>query len=177
MKLIKQINDEDLGLESQEMINPQLRYSARGIIKNSEGKVAVIFKAVKNEYKLPGGGIEGIENKIETFKREILEETGCEITDIKEIGYTEENKSKENFKQISYVFKANVQKDLKKLNLTKQEKDEETKVEWMSIEEAREKVKRSYDKLVASEYDNVYRSKFVVLRDLAIIDEYITKYN
>lgn len=177
MKLIKKINDEDLGLKSQKMKNPKLRYAARGIIKNSDGKVAVIFKAAKNEYKLPGGGIEGEENKIDTFKREILEETGCEITDIKEIGYTEENKSKENFKQISYVFKANVQKDLEKLNLTEQEKNEGTKVEWMTIEEAREKVEMSYDKLVASKYDNVYRSKFVILRDLAIIDEYIKEHS
>ena len=51
-----------------------------------------------NEYKLPGGGMDEGEQPIETFKREILEEVGCEIDNIKLLGYTEEQKSKTNFK-------------------------------------------------------------------------------
>lgn len=45
---------------------------------------------------------------METFVREIKEETGCRIEKIEKIGIIEEEKNKNSFKQISYVFKANV---------------------------------------------------------------------
>ena len=42
-------------------------------------KIAIFYKSNKNEYKLPGGGMENDENPEEAFKREVLEETGCVV--------------------------------------------------------------------------------------------------
>ncbi len=58
MILIDKITDEDLNEKSTEMLNPRIRYGARGIVIRNDGKIAVFNKSKKNEYKLPGGGIE-----------------------------------------------------------------------------------------------------------------------
>ena len=111
MNCIRVLVDEDFGLKSVEFNNPRVRKGARGIIINSDGKIAVFNKASKNEYKLPGGGIDEGENPEEAFKREALEETGCEIEIINSLGTIEEHKSLDNFKQTSYIFVAKVVND------------------------------------------------------------------
>lgn len=123
MSMLFKITDEDFGIEPKEMNNPRLRLGSRGIVIREDGKIAVFNKSNKNEYKLPGGGIEGDENPEEAFKREVLEETGCEVEIIKALGTTEECKTLDNFKQISYVFVGKVLKDTKQLNVTEKEKE------------------------------------------------------
>ena len=76
MELICKITDKDIGENTIGMENPRLRYASRGIVIREDGKIAVFNKSNKNEYKLPGGGKEGKETPEETFKREVLEETG-----------------------------------------------------------------------------------------------------
>lgn len=63
------------------MNNSRLRLGARGLAIREDGKIAIFNKSNKNEYKLPGGGLEGEgeEEPEEAFKREVLEEIGCEI--------------------------------------------------------------------------------------------------
>jgi len=90
MKLIYKVTDKDIGEIPVEMKNPRTRLGARGIVVREDGKIAVFNKANKNEYKLPGGGIEGKEEPKEAFKREVLEETGCEVEIIETIGTIEE---------------------------------------------------------------------------------------
>lgn len=115
MKLICKITDEDLGESMIEMNEPRMRYGARGIVIRNDGKIAIFNKSNKNEYKLPGGGMEDDEEPKEAFKREVLEETGCIVDIVDELGTTEEYKSKDNFKQISHVFVGKVKEDTKKL--------------------------------------------------------------
>ena len=103
MNCIRVLVDEDFGLKSILFNNPRTRMGARGIIKN-EGKIVLFNKANKNEYKLPGGGIDEGENPYEAFKREALEETGCEIEIEELIGSIEEHKSLDNLKYLD-IFK------------------------------------------------------------------------
>ena len=79
MKCFKKITDEDLDLEIIPFNNPRIRFGARGIILNNDGKIAILYKEAKREYKLIGGGMEEDEEPIKAFKREALEETGCII--------------------------------------------------------------------------------------------------
>lgn len=104
MGLICVLRDKDIGQEPIEMNKHELRLSSRGIVIREDGKIAIFNKSNKNEYKLPGGGIEGNESPEEAFKREVLEETGCVVKIIKKLGTTEEYKSLTNFKQISNIF-------------------------------------------------------------------------
>ena len=174
MKLICKITDEDIGEKIINMENPKLRLGARGIVIRKDGKIAIFNKSNKNEYKIPGGGLEGKENPEEAFKREVLEETGCEIEIIETLGKTEEYKSLNNFKQISYVFVGKVLKDTKQLNLTDKEKDEGAKLLWETPKKALELTTKCFNELVPSKYSSIYSTKFVVLRDRKIIEYYLS---
>ena len=173
MSMLFKITDEDVGEVSKNMDNPRLRLGARGIVIREDGKIAIFNKSNKNEYKLPGGGIEDDENPEEAFKREVLEETGCKVEIIKELGTTEEYKSLDNFKQISYVFVGKVLEDTRQLNVTQKEKDEGAKLVWKTPENALKVIAESYDKLVASKYESVYHTRFIVLRDRKILEYYM----
>ena len=173
MELIYKVTDADIGETAVEMENPRVRLGARGIVIREDGKIAVFNKANKNEYKLPGGGIEGEENPEEAFKREVLEETGCEVEIVECLGTTEEYKSLENFKQISYVFVGKVLKDTNELHVTEKEKDEGAKLVWKTPENALKLITECFDNLIASKYESVYHTKFIVLRDRKILERYI----
>lgn len=173
MNFICKITDQDLGLEIKEMINPITRTAARGIVLRDDGKIAIFNKVNKNEFKLPGGGIENDEPPEETFKREVLEETGCLVNIIEKIGTTEEYKNQTNFKQISYVFLGKVIEDTKQLHITDKEKDEGAVLLWETPQRALELITNCYDKLIGSLDESVYQTKFVVLRDRKILEYYI----
>lgn len=175
MILIDKITDEDLNEKSTEMLNPRIRYGARGIVIRNDGKIAVFNKSKKNEYKLPGGGIEENENPKDAFKREVLEETGCIVEIVEELGTIEEYKSQDNFKQISFVFVGKVIEDTKRLHLTQKEQEEGATLTWEYPSEALELITNSYDKIVASKYESVYHTKFIVLRDRRILEYYLKK--
>ena len=172
-KLICKITDKDIGEMPIKMSNPRLRLGARGIVIREDGKIAIFNKSNKNEYKLPGGGLEGEEKSEEAFKREVLEETGCKVEIIEFLGTTEEYKSLNNFKQISYVFVGKVLKDTKQLNVTEKEKEEGAKLLWETPKKALELITKSYNELVASKYESVYATKFVVLRDRKILEKWM----
>jgi len=173
MEAIYIVTDEDIGEISTQMNNPRVRLGARGIVVREDGKIAVFNKSNKNEYKLPGGGIEERENPEEAFKREVLEETGCEVEIIETLGTIEEHKTLDNFKQISYVFIGKVLKDTNELKVTEKEKDEGAKLIWETPERALELITECFGKLVASKYESVYHTKFIVFRDRKILEKYI----
>lgn len=173
MDILFKITDKDFGIEPQEMKDYRLRVAARGIVVRDDGKIAIQNKSNKNEYKLVGGGMEENEDPTIAFKREVLEEAGCEIEIIEKLGTTEEYKSLQNLKQISNIFIAKVIKDKHKLNLTEKEKSEGAKLLWVEPKEALKLVTDCYDKLLPSDYDDVYDTRFVVLRDRKILEYYL----
>jgi len=171
--LICKITDKDLNLEIFEMHDPEIRNGARGIVVRDDSKIAVFYKKNKNEYKLPGGGIENDESPEEAFKREVLEETGCYVEIIKKLGITEEHKTKNNFMQTSHIFVSKVIKDSKHLHLTDQEKDEGAVLIWEEPEKALELIKNCYEEVLSSKYYSEYSTKFMVLRDRKILEYYL----
>ena len=177
MDILFKLTDEDFGIEPQEMNNSRLRMAARGIVIRENGKIAIQNKSKKNEFKLVGGGMENDEDPTLAFKREVLEEAGCEIEIIEQLGITEEYKSLQNLKQISNIFVAKVINDTHKLNLTEKEKSEGAKLLWVEPQEALRLVTDCYDKLLPSDYDDVYDTRFVVLRDRKILKYYLEKIN
>ena len=166
------ITDKDiLGKESTNFNFEKTRYGARGIIVK-DNKIGLLYKKNKNEYKLPGGGIEENETPLEAFKREIKEEAGCEIDNIEKIGIIEEEKNKNSFKQISYVFKADVT-EIGSQNMTEKEKEEGAEFIFIDINKALELMKNCYNNIIPSKYDDIYSTKFIVLRDIKILEYYL----
>ena len=175
MSVIFKLTDKDFGIEPKEMKDYRLRVAARGIVMREDGKIAIQYKSNKNEYKLVGGGMEENEDPTIAFKREVLEEAGCEIEIIEKLGTTEEYKSLQNLKQISNIFVSKVINDIHKLNLTEKEKNEGAKLLWVEPKEALKLITDCYDKLLPSNYDDVYDTRFVVLRDRKILECYLEK--
>lgn len=136
--LIYRITDEDIGEKYIKLSNPKIRIGSRGIVLRDDGKIAIFNITKKNLYKLPGGGMEDNETPEEVFKREVLEETGCQVEVIKKIGIVEEYKSMTNFKHISYVFVGIVIKDTGILYMTKNEQDEGGMLLWETPKNALE---------------------------------------
>ena len=172
LKCFKTIKDTDFGLATKEFNKPRTRLGARGVIVNSENKIAILYKQKKNEYKLIGGGVEPTEEPIQAFKREALEECGCKIKMIQNIGTIEEHRSLDNFKQISFVYIASVIEDLHSTSFTEKEKGEGSETLWLNIDEAIEKIKDCENNLLASPYDgnkSIYHTKFIVRRDYEIL--------
>ena len=85
-------------------------------------------------------------------------------------------KSLQNLKQISNIFIAKVIKDTHILNLTAKEKSEGAELLWLNPKEALELVTNCYDKLLPSDFDDVYDTRFVVLRDRKILEYYINNF-
>lgn len=173
MNIIAEITDEMFGIEPKPFNNPKIRYGARGIVKREDGLIAVFYKKAKNEYKLPGGGIDEGETPEQAFEREVLEEVGCEVKDITLLGITKELKSNENFQQISYVFSSVVTKDTGNVQMTQKEIDEGGSLFWLAPNDALEKITNCAAELKASDYDSVYRTKFMNYRDKEILKNYI----
>lgn len=173
MKCIKILTDADFGMTNLPIDTPRERIAARGLVFNNENKIAILNKKNKNEYKLIGGGIENDEEPSIAFQREVLEEAGCSIDIDNCLGTIIEIKSHDNFKQISYVYVAHITNDTKVLNFTKKEIDEGAQLLWLNIEDAMNLIKDSENNLIASKYENVYHSKFIVRRDYEILKYYL----
>ena len=177
INLIGQITDEDIGEKSKQVEKYRQRYGARGIVIRDDGKIAVFNKALKNEFKLPGGGIDEGEETAEAFKREVFEETGCKIEIIDFLGTIEELKTQDSFKQMSYVYVGKVIEDTKALHVTEQEEKEGAKLLWKTPEEALGLIKDCYDKLLPSPCEektsSIYYTKFIVKRDSKILETYL----
>lgn len=175
-KNIATITDKDFNIEEKiNQDNPIIRVGARGIITNDNGEIAIIYKKNKNEYKLPGGGVEDGENTEIAFKRECEEELGCQIEILEKLGTVEEYKSQENFKQLSFVYLGYKKADLEANKLTTQEQEEGTRFIWLPKTEALDKMRASLNNLKSSKYDNVYRTRFMVLRDIKILEYYLNR--
>ena len=176
MKNIKVITDKDFGLDIIEFNNPKIRIGARGIVFNSDNKIAILNNQKKNEYKLVGGGVEEDEDPKFAFEREVLEEAGCKVEIDDFIGTIREEKSQDNFIQTSYVYIAHVLEDTKQLNLTQKEVDEGSKLIWLNIDDAIKFIKECESNLKPSKYGNVYHTKFIVKRDYSILQYYKDHY-
>ena len=166
------LTDRDFGLEPKPFDHPRIRLGARGIVLNDKGLIAILNKSAKHEFKLVGGGIEEDENPELAFKREVLEEAGCEVSIDYSLGAIREEKSQDNFIQNSYLFVAHVTKDTGELHLTQKEIDEGSRLLWMPLDEAIQTIKDSEDKLQSSKYESLYHTRFIVRRDYTILNYY-----
>ena len=179
INLIAQIKDEDIGEKSKQVEKYRQRYGARGIVIRDDGKIAVFNKSLKNEFKLPGGGIDEGEETADAFRREVFEETGCKIEIIDFLGTIEEIKTQDSFKQMSYIYVGKVIEDTKSLHVTEQEEKEGAKLLWEEPKRALELIKDCYDKLLPSPCEadlaSVYHTKFIVRRDTKILETYLEK--
>jgi 8-oxo-dGTP pyrophosphatase MutT (NUDIX family) len=127
-----------------------LRNAVRAIILR-ENNILMVLLGKTNEYKFPGGGIEENEEIEEALKREVLEETGCNVIKIiKKIGIITEYgialEDKNNiFKMISEYYIVNIDNSQIDQKLDNYEKELLFKPCWTEIEIAYKANKKIID--------------------------------
>lgn len=162
MKLIKLINPENVSEE--EVANYRVREASRAVVSDSEGTIALLHVTKENYYKLPGGGLEDGEDKTLALNRECLEEIGCKIEVLGEVGTTIEYRKMFELKQTSYCYMAKVVGEKGKTDFTKKEIEKGFEVIWLPYNEAMKALKES---IATSKEGRLY----IVPRDIALLEE------
>ncbi len=166
MKLLLILKDEDIGIKSRK-IKMEKRLAARAVLSLG-GKIALLNVTKDGYHKLPGGGVEEGENIKQALLREILEETGCTIEIMKEVGKIIEHRTHEGIlreksgvNQTSYCYTAKV---IKKGHPKFDEGEMEAgyQLEWVDLNSA--------ISMLQNEKPSIYEGKFIVRRDLALLE-------
>lgn len=164
MKILKTIRDKDFGLDIPNPETYKERRAVRAIVFDKNNNIALIHASNNSYHTLHGGGIEEREGVIEALKRESLEEIGCEIKNIKELGIIEEYRNSHSLYQISYFFTAEVFGEKGIPQLEKEEIAEGYETIWVSVDDA-------ISKLNSETSERHYGGKFMNLRNIICLKE------
>jgi ADP-ribose pyrophosphatase YjhB (NUDIX family) len=161
MKLLLTIRDGDFAPEDPAPSRYKERRASRAVVFDADRKVALLHAAKLNYHKLPGGGIEAGENIEAALRREIREEIGCDVANIRELGCIEEYRNKFEIHQLSYCFLADVRGGKGTPHLEEDEIAEGFETVWLDIRTA----------ISTLENDDIedYKGKFIRTRDLAFL--------
>lgn len=139
--------------------------TARGVIFDDIGYMALLKVTKENYYKLPGGKIEPNETKEQAFIREGREETGCEIKVLSFLGKIEQDFCARKVHQVSFIFIGEVVGEKKALDLTADEIARGFELIWVLPETAIDLMKRSVPSIKIGEK--------IQKRDLEIISKFL----
>ncbi|MDQ1300067.1 MAG: 8-oxo-dGTP diphosphatase [Patescibacteria group bacterium] len=139
------------------------RTAARAVILDSEGNIAMLAVTKDGYHKLPGGGVDEGEDLSTALARECMEEVGCEIRVLEEIGTVLEIRKNFCLVQDSHAWLAKLEGEKGTPDFTESELSRGFEIRWMPITEAK--------RLLNEERSDDYESQYIVIRDLAILEE------
>ncbi|KAJ5109283.1 hypothetical protein N7456_005958 [Penicillium angulare] len=110
-------------------MNPGVAYTERHAVRavlydSTSQQVALIHIAKDNYYNLPGGGIETDEDHSVAIKREVLEETGCQVSVDNTAFFAQSEEWRNDLHQISFCYSARLVEDTGRPELTDLESSE-----------------------------------------------------
>jgi 8-oxo-dGTP diphosphatase len=164
MNIITEIKEQDINPDAAAVSTSKFehREAVRAVVVNEQEQVAILNVANRGFHKLPGGGIEANESHIEALNREVMEEIGCQIEIIGELGKVIEYRDEWRQIQTSFCYLAKQIGDQQRNSLTEDEKAWGFEVMWAdSIDNA----------ITILEVDKPagYDGKRMVPRDIAIL--------
>lgn len=162
MELLEEIHNTDIGLPNK-LCDYRERRAVRAVITH-EGKIALQHVGKHGYYKLPGGGVDAGESDMEALAREIMEEVGCKINVMGEIGKIIEYRDDFNLKQLSLCFFGTVAGEISTPEFTEEERTDEMEALWVAPGEALRLIKES----VTDDYEG----KFIIIRDAILLENY-----
>jgi 8-oxo-dGTP pyrophosphatase MutT (NUDIX family) len=167
MELLRELRDDKFSSDDSEV---EIREASRVVAIDEDGSIPLLFVSKQNYHKLPGGGINGGEDRMDALHREVLEETGCKVDVIGELGEIVEYRSAINFnwksdlKQISYCYWGKVISKNNVPDFTKEELSEGLQLAWLSLEKA--------IKTIESDNPKNFEGSFIQKRDLEFLKKF-----
>ena len=166
MKLLAELTEELVGVGSEPIRHRGhyiLRRSARAIVLNEKGEMAVQHIQKRQFHKLPGGGIEEGEIIEEALRRELREEVGCEVEILRPVGMVIEYQKE--MLQISYCFVVQVLGEIGPVSLEAGELADDQITEWIKPSLCLE--------LMNAEFAKGDVARFKLAREIAFLQEYL----
>lgn len=141
---------------------PIRRDTARCIILNSNHEICLLYSRAKDYFAIPGGGIEPGETLLQAVNREILEETGYTIDNIKPLGkiYEERNYRITN----TYFFYASPLTK-SETHYMQDELEEDYRLVWLPVEQAIKKLETRFQNLKNHQFPS-HKGSFINVRNL-----------
>lgn len=164
MNPLQIIRDADIGSDISAPDVYRERTSARAIVFNENGKIALLHATKKNFHKLPGGGVEAGEDVKTALARELQEEIGCSAKNLRELAIIEEYRNKYSLHHTSHCFLADLDGEIGPTAMDENEIAVGFVTVWMSLEEAINTIESE------TEFES-YQWKFIRLRELAFLKE------
>ena len=141
----------------------RIREAARAVVVDENGRVALLKVGKHSYHKLPGGGIDEGEDKIEALSREFIEEIGCDANVIAELGAIVELRDKWELKQTSYCYLAKQFGPISEPEFTPEEIADGFSVVWVdSVDIA--------ITLLENDRPTNYEGLFIQKRDLTLLN-------
>lgn len=142
-----------------------VREASRVIMFNDENKIALTYTSKHGHHKLPGGGVEDGETWKESALREAIEETGYQIK-LRENGYIGkiiEDRTENDFIQISHCSTADVIKKISETQLTDSEIADGyiQNALWVTLQEAIELFNKDNPKTNLGRHMHARDKKFI----------------
>lgn len=134
MKLITILNPENA--TEGEIAGFKTRITIRAVVYDSDRNIGILSVKKQKYHKLPGGGKKEKESDHDTLKRECLEELGCEIEILGEVGKIIEYRKIFGMKQTAICYLAKIVGKKGKPSFTKEETENEFQIKWLPSEEA-----------------------------------------
>jgi ADP-ribose pyrophosphatase YjhB (NUDIX family) len=139
------------------------RTAARAVILDTNDDIAMLYVTKNGYHKLPGGGVDEGEDLSDALARECREEVGCEIDVLSDIGTVIEVRGGVGLVQNSYSYLTRLSGEKGTPDFTESELERGFKIVWMPLVEAK--------RTLMTEIPKDYEGKYIVIRDLAILEE------
>lgn len=162
MRILAELHEKGAGISESEKVKNKYekRRAARAVLFDKNNRIALLFVSKHNYYKLPSGGLKADEDTQTALKREIKEETGCDIDVEKENGSVVENRNKFEIKQTSFCFLAKAKRK-DEPHFEQGEIEDGFQLQWVDINKAIYLLKNSQP--------DTYDGKFIIKRDLIFL--------
>lgn len=172
MKKIATLYEKDIYPEKQsdEHIEYSDRATGKVIVLDEENNVALVGNKQNHFLLLPGGGIDDGEDIQTGIIRECLEEVGCKVNILNEIGCIDDYRPRDKKHCISYCYTARVVGEKGYPKYTEDETGIGMYTKWVTLDKALEIFKEQKLEL---ESGNVtfYNTGFNIVRDLLFLEE------
>ncbi|MHB8651521.1 MAG: NUDIX domain-containing protein [Minisyncoccota bacterium] len=146
------------------------RITGKAIIFDKENKIALVGNKQNEFLLLPGGGIRNDEDTKTGTIRECLEETGCAVNILIEVGCVDDYRPRDKKHCISYGYVAQVIGSKGYPSYTKNETEIGMYTKWVTFKEALDVFKKQKLELESGRV-TFYNTGFNIVRDFLFLEE------